>query len=225
MEDALMQRPDASEDEIIPQEGPVALPLPLSRRRQCTGARLGNKRYEVEQMLLEGQPKVKIARALKISAHSVRAVAQQLGEERYAALSGDAPTAGNSEPTRKSLSETLKTKAIQAVDAITPDKLEKATPQACAMVADRLLGRADALEKQGHDMNFLANLITNFGLAPSHSASRVTLEQKVTIETQHKLESQQEGSGRAARFANTAGPETIGPEVLSSVQSQLPTEE
>lgn len=136
-------------------------------------------------MLLEGEPKVRIARALKISAHSVRAVAQQMGEERYAAPRRDTPGVGKAEPTRKSLPDALKEKAIQAVDAITSDKLRKASPQACAIVADRLLGRADALEIRGHNMDFLDNLTKQCGMELAHTVSRVTLEKKVTVETQH----------------------------------------
>lgn len=163
---------------------PVASPLPTTRHRQCTGAQLGNKRAEVERMLLEGEPKLKIARALKISAHSVRAVARQMGAEDYAAPSREVSEAANGDRPRQSLPDTLKAKAMQAVGAITEDKLTKASPQACAIVADRLLGRADAMEKHGHDLEFMNQLANTYGIGQSHSVSRVTLTKQVTVETQ-----------------------------------------
>ena len=160
---------------------PNERPLPTSRHRQCTGAQLGNKRAEVERMLLEGEPKLKIARALQISPHSVRAVARQMGEEGYAAPSGDVATVRDVDQLRKSLPDRLKATAMQAVAAITPQKLDKASPQACAIVADKLLGRADAMEKYGANSGF-GELAELYGLQASHSVSRLTLTQSVTIE-------------------------------------------
>jgi hypothetical protein len=178
---------DHTDETISPQQTPVAQ-LRGPTHRQCNGARLGNKRYEVERMLLEGEPKLKIARALKISAHSVRAVARQLGEEAYAALSGSASTVLATEVPAKTLPDRLRDKAIQAVDAITVGKLEKSSPQACAIVADRLLGRADALETRCGHVNFIGEFLNELGAQRSHAVSRLTLEQKVTVETQQTPE-------------------------------------
>ena len=116
-----------------------------------------------------------------------------------AAPSGDVATKGNGEPTRKSLPETLKEKAIQAVDAITSEKLERASPQACAIVADRLLARADAMEKQGHDMEFPATIAKTYDIASSHAVSRLTLEHKVTIEN-HKTQQDPPGPSQIPRL-------------------------
>jgi hypothetical protein len=193
--------PPEGQDNDTGQPGPpVALQKHVSARRQVTGVRLlPSKRRQIEQMLLAGEAKVFIARALGVSAHTVRAVAQQLSDESYTGASGgvvqstDLPAVSNGEPiapARTSLPDTLKAKAMQAVDHITTDKLVKASPQACAIVADRLLGRADALEKSGHDLNFMGQMAHAYGITGSHSVSRVTLEQRVTVETKHKAEDQ-----------------------------------
>src|SRR5262245_9169788 len=132
--------PDALEAEPAQPEPPVALSKPVSAQRVCNGARLGRKRAEVEWLLTEGVPKLEIARRMQISAHSVRAVARDMDQGRYAAVSGgavpsgDLPAVSSGEPavapTKRSLPDTLKAKAMQAVDHITTDKLVKASPQA-----------------------------------------------------------------------------------------------
>ena len=128
-----MSEGEATADEIVHVEAPVAQ-LPGRKVKVTTGARLGRKWYEVERLLLSGEPKLKIARILKISAHSVRAVARRLDEKGYATLCGTEPA---TEPSRTGMPETLRDKAMQAVAAISPEKLEKASPQSCAIVADR----------------------------------------------------------------------------------------
>jgi len=165
---------------------PVAQSLPVVRYRVCNGAKLGRKRGEVEQLLLQGESKLRIARLLKISPHSVRAVARDLDRPGYAALSDSvtiAPTMTS--PQAPSIPDVLRTKAMQSVDNITDEKLKKASPQACAIVADRLLGRAETIEGRTSNLDALVQIAGQFGLQPSHSASRVTLEQKITVETQH----------------------------------------
>jgi hypothetical protein len=162
---------------------PAELLGPRLKRRVCTGARLGNKRPEVERMLLEGEAKLKIARALKISPHSVRAVERQMSGEPYVAPSGKQPAPAMGEGRSNSLPAHLKNVALRAVNAITDDKLKKATPQACALVADRLLNRADALEGKHSSFDLAVFLIQEFGAVPSHSVSRLTMEQKLTVES------------------------------------------
>ena len=113
------------EDPVEPNEPSVASPLPTPRYRQCNASKLGTKRAEVERLLLEGEPKLKIARALKISAQTVRAVARQMDPETLAPPSREVATMSNGERIRKSLPETLKEKAIQAVGAITTEKVDE----------------------------------------------------------------------------------------------------
>lgn len=174
----------AEEKIVAPSEVIVSLPNASSepvhrpRLRQCNGAQLGNKRYEVERMLLEGEPKLKIARALKISAHSVRAVSRQMTEERYASHSGSATTSVATEPSAKSLPDRLRATAMKAVEAITSDKLGKASPQACAIVADRLLGRADAIETRSGGGDLIGDIMKQFGIQPSSSVSRVVVRER-----------------------------------------------
>jgi hypothetical protein len=55
-------------------------------------------------------------------------------------------------------------------------------------VADRLLGRADALQSRGQDLDFMANLAKSYSLTASHSVSRFTLEQTFTVETKRTPE-------------------------------------
>lgn len=167
---------------------PVAQPLPAVTYRVCNGAKLGRKRGEVEQLLLQGESKLKIARLLKISPHSVRAVARDMDQPGYAPLSEGiamAPTMTPASPQAPSIPDVLRKKAMQSVDNITDEKLKKASPQACAIVADRLLGRAETIEGRTSNLDALVQIAGQFGLQPSHSASRVTLEQKITVETQH----------------------------------------
>jgi hypothetical protein len=167
---------------------PVEQSLPAPTHRVCNGARLGKKRGEVEQLLLQGESKLRIARLLKISPHSVRAVARDLDRPGYAPLSGmiaAAPIMTPDSPRGPSIPDVLRKKAMQSVDCITEEKLKKATPQACAIVADRLLGRAETIEVRTSNLDALSQIAGQFGITPSHSASRVTLEQKITVETQH----------------------------------------
>lgn len=167
---------------------PVAQALPAVTYRVCNGAKLGRKRGEVEQLLLQGESKLRIARLLKISPHSVRAVARDLDRPGYAPLSdriATAPPMTPDSPRAPSIPDVLRTKAMQSVEHITDDKLKKASPQACAIVADRLLGRAETIEGRTSNFDALAQIVGQFGITPSHSASRVTLEQKITVETQH----------------------------------------
>ena len=175
-----------SDEGISNDDFPVARPLPVSQHRQCNGAKLGNKRHSVERMLLEGEPKLKIARALKISPHSVRAVARDMDAGRYAALSGSGTAAAKGAPSKSGLPDTLRNTAMRAVEAINAEKLEKASAASCAIVADRLLNRAEALESHGRDLGFLDNILATFGIQPSHSVSRLTMEQKITVETQQR---------------------------------------
>lgn len=176
-------------DDVTPSEQtiePVAQPLPAVTYRVCNGAKLGRKRGEVEQLLLQGESKLKIARMLKISPHSVRAVARDLDRPGYAPLSESVTTAPTMTPDSlraPSIPDVLRTKAMQSVEHITPEKLKKASPQACAIVADRLLGRAETIEGRTSSFDALAQIAGQFGLQPSHSASRVTLEQKITVES------------------------------------------
>lgn len=176
-------------DEVTPSEhtsDPVAQPLPVPKHRVCNGAKLGRKRGEVEQLLLQGESKLRIARLLKISPHSVRAVARDLDRPGYAPLSesiATAPTMTTDSPRATSIPDVLRTKAMQSVEHITDDKLKKASPQACAIVADRLLGRAETIEGRTSNLDALAQIVDHFGITPSHSASRVTLEQKITVES------------------------------------------
>jgi hypothetical protein len=151
-----------------------------------TGVRLGRKWYEVERLLLSGESKLKIARMLKISAHSVRAVARQMDAGYYAALSGSGTAAAKGAPSKSGLPDTLRNTAMRAVAAIDAEKLAKASVASCAIVADRLLNRAEALESHGRDLGFLDDLKATFGVQPSHSVSRLTMEQKITVETQHR---------------------------------------
>lgn len=164
---------------------PVAHPLHIPKHRVCNGARLGRKRVEVEQLLLQGESKLKIARMLKISAHSVRAVARDLDTPGYAALSdgvATAPAMTLSPP--QSIPDALRAKAMRSVEGITEEKLKKASPQACAIVADRLLGRAETIEGRMGNPHEFAQLFAEFGIVPSHSASRLTVEQRITVESQ-----------------------------------------
>lgn len=179
---------DRTEGEIaaegIVHDAPPIAQLPGRKVKVTTGARLGRKWYEVERLLLAGEPKLKIARMLKISAHSVRAVARGLDRPDYAALSGGQPTPVDMAASSKTgVPDTLREKAMQAVDAITPEKLGKASPQSCAIVADRLLNRAEAIEGRTNSLDALGQFFGQYGVTPSHSVSRVTLEQRVTVES------------------------------------------
>lgn len=178
-----------SHDQNLLSEPVVARPLPVSTHRVCNGAKLGNKRREVEALLLEGQPKQRVARILNISPHVVRAVAKQMDTPGYAALSEQIAlpaTKGAAAPSGVSIPDLLRSKALQSVDAISEEKLRKASPSACAIVADRLLGRAESIEGRTNSLDALATIAGAFGISSSHSVSRVTLEQKVTVESSTK---------------------------------------
>lgn len=174
-----------------PTGEPVAQPVQKRQHRVCTGARLGNKRYEVEAMLLRGESKSRIARYLQISQGSVRAVEKDLKANSYAPGSGDEATSTVNIPSLEpatpeqlqNIPDRLRAVAMSAVLGITGEKIAKAQPQALALTADRLLNRAEAIEGRTTDLSAFIGLWKELGLAPSHSASRLTLEKKLTIET------------------------------------------
>src|SRR5215475_11944606 len=135
---------------------PVDQPLPKKKHRQCNGARLGNKRYEVEWLLKEGVSKLEIARRLKISAHSVRAVARQMEAQEHASY---APPSGASvnlpavnPPVSPNLPELLREKARLTLDGVNAEKIQKASLSSLALATDRLLNRAEAIENRGTNL-------------------------------------------------------------------------
>lgn len=176
------------EREIVPfpeePVTPVAQAISKPKHRRCTGARLGNRRYEVEDLLQQGFSKRKIARMLEISDHVVRAVAEdpamRAEAERYAPVSrGNESTPLNP---AVSIPDTLRSKAMLAVGHITDEKLKKSTPQACALVADKLLKQASSLEDQRSGIGIIADVFQQMGIQASHSASRLVVRETKEVE-------------------------------------------
>jgi hypothetical protein len=72
-----------------------------------------------------------------------------------------------------------------SLENITKEKAEKATLRDLSFAADKTLARLEAIEARTSNLQAFSQIFTQYGITPSHSASRVTLEQKITVETQH----------------------------------------
>jgi len=169
---------------------PVNQVAPPRQHRRCTGARLGSKKDKVIQLLAMGKSKLSIAKTLKISPSSVRAVARSLKEsypESYAAPSGDTSTA----PTipcsvgPQTDSDILRGKARLMLAGIDDEKIRKASLSALSLGADRLLNRATSIENSRTDLSVFAQIATEYGIVPSHSVSRLTVKQEISVESAH----------------------------------------
>jgi len=176
---------------------PVAQPLPASgvdkpRRRvqDCLdGSRLGNRVQLAEALLKAGRTITATAKDLKISRHSAQAIAARMRTE---AIKGVAAPSGEQHvpPNVQKEFDTyvrgdLQRIAKLALGNITPEKAQKATVRDLSFAADKTLARLEAIEGRTSNFDALAQIVDHFGITPSHSASRVTLEQKITVETQH----------------------------------------
>ena len=53
----------------------------------------------------------------------------------------------------------------------------------CAFSADKTLGRLETIDARAGSLHALAQIFGNYVIVPSHSVSRVTVEQRVTVES------------------------------------------
>lgn len=160
-------------DESLPA---VSQPLPKSRTRACTGARLGNKIPLAEALLRSGASKSKVAKDLSISRHSVQAIAQRMTMPGQAAPSGvqpdfDAYVKGD-----------LQRVARLTLESITPEKVEGASLRDVAFTADKALSRLEAIDARSGNLSVFALVASQFGVAASHTASRVTVRETKEVE-------------------------------------------
>jgi len=159
-----------------------------------TGARLGSKVQLAETLLRSGASQLKVAKDLSISVRSVGEIARRMGKalsERVTALSGTQANpmlplpAGVRSGFDAYVRGDLQRVARLSLEHITKEKAEKATLRDLSFAADKTLTRLEAIEARSSNMHAFAQIYSQFGITPSHSASRVTLEQKITVETQH----------------------------------------
>jgi len=149
---------------------------------------LGKLAQVAENMLRSGESQCKVAEYLKISRRSVGAIAKRMRQGSYAAPSG-----GSVEQTFDTLVRSdLQRVAKLSLQHITPEKAEQANIRDLATVMDKSLGRLEAIESRAGNLHMFGQLAALYDLTPSHSVSRVTLEQKVTVERQHTLQEKQE---------------------------------
>jgi len=122
--------------ETLKPEGPAQTRHP----GRLTGEKLGNKVELAQALLSSGLSKSKVARDLKISRHSVLAIARRMQEE------------GIVHPTRvESIKRTFREKATFILDdalaAVSTRKLSKSSAADCMKVAERAAGMAGLLER------------------------------------------------------------------------------
>ncbi len=122
--------------ETLKPEGPAQTRHP----GRLTGEKLGNKVELAQALLSTGLSKSKVARDLKISRHSVLAIARRMQEE------------GLVNPTRvESIKQTFRDKATFILDdalaAVNTSKLSKSSAADCMKVAERAAQMAGLAEK------------------------------------------------------------------------------
>jgi hypothetical protein len=174
--------------------GPVQPDVPKTEKpRQqgrLTGERLPiNKVQLVESLLRAGASITQTAKDIGISRNSVKGIADRLKSQAVngvAALSGVQP-----EQTFDGyVNGDLQRVARLALTSITEDKAKKSTLRDLAFTTDKMLGRLEVIEARTTNLHVFAQIFAEYGITPSHSASRMTLEQKITVETQHTPEAE-----------------------------------
>lgn len=147
---------------------------PKASWRRCTGVRLGYKRDLILGMLQAGYSKRKTAQTLKVSEHSVRVVAVQMG-------GGNSVSPEQTEALAKHFTAKLKRGLQRVVDenleAMTLDKTRRASLDSNMNVVDRASKRLLELEGgQERSSTLLQFIQNNYHLQPSHSASEATID-------------------------------------------------
>ncbi len=122
--------------ETLKPEGPAQTRHP----GRLTGEKLGNKVELAQALLSSGLSKSKVARDLRISRHSVLAIARRMQGE------------GLANPTRvESIKQTFRDKATfildDALGAVSTRKLSKSSAADCMKVAERAVQMAGLAEK------------------------------------------------------------------------------
>ncbi|HKQ34021.1 MAG TPA: hypothetical protein VJT11_01820 [Nitrospiraceae bacterium] len=157
-----------------------------------TGKRLGNKVQLAEVLLRSGASQLKVAKDLSISVRSVGEIARRMGKapsQTITALSGTPvnPTVPVPDSVQSGFDDYVKGDlqrvARLSLGNITAEKAKKATIRDLGFVADKSLARLEAIESRSSNMQAFAQIYSSLGIAQSHSASRMTLEQKITVET------------------------------------------
>jgi hypothetical protein len=155
---------------------------------------LGNKVQLAQTLLRSGASQSKVASDLSISRRSVWDIAKKMKTApagAITALSGNQTNpivplpAGVQAGFDAYVRGDLQRVARLSLEHITKEKAEKATLRDLSFAADKTLTRLEAIEARSSNMHAFAQIYGQFGITPSHSASRVTLEQKITVETQH----------------------------------------
>jgi hypothetical protein len=130
------------------------------------------------------------AHALFQTGASIRSVAQTLGISPYSAWAlkhRDLPDPSLVHHISKTISDKLLLAASSATDVILDkamnDELKDEKPIELAKMASICLQSAGAYAALSGAKDTLGAIAAEFGIAPSHSASRVTLEQKITVES------------------------------------------
>jgi hypothetical protein len=182
-------------DDPIPAEEPLVPTGKLPKKPYLlTGAKLGNKVQLAQVLLRSGASQGKVAKDLSISRRSVWAIAQKMKDPQsgaYAALSGTPanPTVPVPDSVQSGFDAYVKGDlqrvARLSLESITKEKAEKATLRDLAFATDKTLGRLEAIESRSSNMQAFSQIYSSLGIAQSHSASRMTLEQKITVETSH----------------------------------------
>ncbi len=146
----MRETPAEGDGDAVEHSGRSGAPAQGSRPRspgQLTGEKLGHKVELAQALLTSGVSKSKVARDLKISRHSVLAIARRMQEE------------GLVNRTRvESIKQTFRDKATfildDALGAVSTRKLSKSSAADCMKVAERAVQMAGLAEKpsgmQGH---------------------------------------------------------------------------
>ena len=149
------------------------------------GSRLGNKVALAAALLKAGASITKTAKDLGISRHSVQAIAGRMRTPAVATLSGEQPDAsGVQQEFDTYVKGDLQRVAKLSLQSITPEKAQKASLRDLSFAADKTLGRLEAIESRTSNLQVFAQIFGQYGITPSHSVSRMTLEQKITVEAQ-----------------------------------------
>ncbi len=139
----MRETPAEGDVDQVERPGRSGAPAQGNRPRspgQLTGEKLGNKVELAQALLTSGVSKSKVARDLRISRHSVLAIARRMQEE------------GLVHPTRvESIKQTFRDKATFILDdalaAVSTRKLSKSSAADCMKVAERAAQMAGLAEK------------------------------------------------------------------------------
>lgn len=157
---------------------------PPRKKGKCTGERLGNKVLLAQALLQGGDSISKTARDLKISPHSVRAIARRMQQNGIVSPE-------QVERIRRSIGGQFARLADRSLSAVDERKLRKTGAYELTRIAAMAAEKAGLVDAPSSSpITFIQQ---NYGLQPSHSASQSTIDITQTPEASSGSDVQAEG--------------------------------